>query len=222
MIWMVLVCILVPLFLVSLIRVGVRAEYDQRLTVRLRVGLVSLRVYPLRRKKAKKEKKVSTRPKRQKKQTESEAKGKVSQDKLSLLRSLLPVALRAAGSLRRKISVDLLEAHILMAGGDPASVAVAFGSANAIIGMVLPLLEQNFHIRQRDIRTAVDFQRAHSEVWAKLSLSLTVGQGVAFALHLGWQSLCVLMRWRRQQDEKKATKQITERAVEYGKEPSHQ
>ena len=109
-----------------------------------------------------------------------------------------------------------------MAGGDPASVAVAFGSANAIIGMVLPLLEQNFHIRQRDIRTAVDFQRAHSEVWAKLSLSLTVGQGVAFALHLGWQSLCVLMRWRRQQDEKKATKQITERAVEYGKEPSHQ
>lgn len=222
MIWMVLVCILVPLFLVSLIRVGVRAEYDQRLTVRLRVGLVSLRVYPLRRKKAKKEKKVSTRPKRQKKQTESEAKGKVSQDKLSLLRSLLPVALRAAGSLRRKISVDLLEAHILMAGGDPASVAVAFGSVNAIIGMVLPLLEQNFHIRQRDIRTAVDFQRAHSEVWAKLSLSLTVGQGVAFALHLGWQSLCVLMRWRRQQDEKKATKQITERAVEYGKEPSHQ
>lgn len=165
---------------------------------------------------------MSTRPKRQKKQTESEAKGKVSQDKLSLLRSLLPVALRAAGSLRRKISVDLLEAHILMAGGDPASVAVAFGSANAIIGMVLPLLEQNFHIRQRDIRTAVDFQRAHSEVWAKLSLSLTVGQGVAFALHLGWQSLCVLMRWRRQQDEKKATKQITERAVEYGKEPSHQ
>ena len=222
MIWMVLVCILVPLFLVSLIRVGVRAEYDQRLTVRLRVGLVSLRVYPLRRKKAKKKKKVSTRPKRQKKQTESEAKGKVSQDKLSLLRSLLPVALRAAGSLRRKISVDLLEAHILMAGGDPASVAVAFGSANAIIGMVLPLLEQNFHIRQRDIRTAVDFQRAHSEVWAKLSLSLTVGQGVAFALHLGWQSLCVLMRWRRRQDEKKATKQITERAVEYGKEPSHQ
>ena len=71
MIWMVLVCILVALFLVSLIRVGVRAEYDQRLTVRLRVGLVSLRVYPLRRKKAKKEKKVSTRPKRQKKRQSS-------------------------------------------------------------------------------------------------------------------------------------------------------
>lgn len=223
MIWMVLACILVVLFLISLIRVGIRAEYDiQQLSVRLRVGLLSLRVYPLRIKKIKKEKKVPARPKRQKKQMEPDAKGNVFQDKLSLLRSLLPVALRAAGRLRQKISIDLLEIYILLAGGDPASVAVAFGSANAIIGMVLPLLEQNFHIRQRDIRTAADFQRAHSEVRAKVSLSLTVGQGVAFALYFGWQSLCVLLRWRRQQDEKKAAKQTTERAVEYGKEPSHQ
>ena len=83
---------------------------------------------------------------------------------VTFLYNLGSAALRAAGSLRRKISVDLLEAHILLAGGDPASVAVAYGSANAVIGMVLPLLEQNFHIRRRDIRTAVDFEKPHSEI----------------------------------------------------------
>ena len=142
---------------------------------------------------------------------------------LSLLRQLLPVALRAAGSLRRKISVDLLEAHILLAGGDPASVAVAYGSANAVIGMVLPLLEQNFHIRRRDIRTAVDFEKPHSEIRARAALSLTVGQGTAFGLRFGWQALGVLLRWRRQRGEtEKQTSDTTERAVAYGKEPSHQ
>lgn len=218
MIWVVLACILVALFLVSLIRVGVRAEYDDRqLTVRLRTGPAALQVYPLKQRKKKEKKPAKQKP--QKKQEEPEPD---TGEKLSLLWELFPVALRAAGSLRRKISVDLLEAHILLAGSDPASVAVAFGSANAIIGMVLPLLEQNFHIRQRDIRTAVDFQRAHSEVQAKVALSLTVGQGVTFALRFGWQALGVLLRWRRQNETEKTAKHTTERAVPYGKEPSHQ
>lgn len=218
MIWVILACILAVLVLISLIRVGVKAEYDGgQLTVHLRVGRAALRVYPLKQKKKKPEK--PQKPKPQKKREEAEPG---NGEKLSLLRELLPVALRAAGSLRRKISVDLLEAHILLAGSDPASVAVAYGSANAIIGMVLPLLEQNFHIRQRDIQTAADFQRAHSEVRAKAALSLTVGQGVAFALRFGWQSLGVLLRWRRQHETEKTAKHTTERAVPYGKEPSHQ
>ena len=218
MIWVILACILAALVLISLIRVGVRAEYDGgQFTVHLRVGPAALRVYPFKQKKKKPEK--PKKPKPQKKREEAEPG---NGEKLSLLWELLPVALRAAGSLRQKISVDLLEAHILLAGSDPASVAVAYGSANAIIGMVLPLLEQNFHIRQRDIRTAADFQRAHSEVRAKAALSLTVGQGVTFALHFGWQALSVLLRWRRQNETEKTAKHTTERAVPYGKEPSHQ
>lgn len=219
MIWVVLGGILLALFLLSLVRVGVRAEYDdQHLTVRILVGPVRLRVYPL--KKRKKKKPARPKPKEEAKPAESKTDQK---DMLPLIRELLPVALQAAGSLRQKISVDLLEAHILLAGSDPAAVAVAFGSANALIGMVLPLLEQNFHIHQRDIRTAVDFQRAHSQVQAKAALSLTVGQGVAFTLHFGRQALGVLLRWRRQQNEKaETTKHTTERAVPYGKEPSHQ
>ena len=118
--------------------------------------------------------------------------------------------------------MDLLEAHILLAGDDPASVAVAYGSANALIGMVLPLLEQNLHIRRRDIRTAVDFQKARSEVRAKAALSLTVGQGVSLGLRFGWRALGVLLRWRRQNETENTTQHTTERAVAYGKEPSHQ
>lgn len=218
MIWVILACILAALILISLIRVGVRAEYDGgQFTVHLRAGPAALRVYPLKQKKKKPEKLAKPKPQKKREMPEQG-----TGEKLSLLWELLPVALRAAGSFRRKISVDLLEAHILLAGSDPASVATAFGSANAIIGMVLPLLEQNFHIRQRDIRTAADFQRTHSEVQAKVALSLTVGQGVTFALRFGWQALGVLLRWRRQNETEKTAKHTTERAVPYGKEPSHQ
>ena len=217
MIWVVLACILAALLLLSLVRVGVRADYgDGVLTVRLRIGPAALRVYPLKKKKGR----PSAPPEPDRKPAEPGPGGK---DMLALGRELLPVALRAAGSLRRKISVDLLEAHILLAGGDPASVAVAYGSANAVIGMVLRLLEQNFHIRRRDIRTAVDFEKPHSEIRARAALSLTVGQGTAFGLRFGWQALGVLLRWRRQRGEtEKQTSDMTERAVAYGKEPSHQ
>lgn len=218
MIWVVLAGILFVLFLVSLIRVGVRAEYGGgQLTVLLRVGPARLRVYPLKKRKEKAEK--PAKPKPQKAQPEPE---QGVRERLSLLWELLPAALEAAGSLRRKLSVDLLEAHILLAGDDPASVAVAYGGANALIGMVLPLLEQNLHIRRRDIRTAVDFQKARSEVRAKAALSLTVGQGVSLGLRFGWRALGVLLRWRRQNETENTTQHTTERAVAYGKEPSHQ
>ena len=95
MIWVVLACILVALFLVSLIRVGVRAEYDDRqLTVRLRTGPAALQVYPLKQRKKKEKKPAKQKP--QKKQEEPEPD---TGEKLSLLWELLPVALRAAGSL---------------------------------------------------------------------------------------------------------------------------
>ncbi|WP_297720381.1 DUF2953 domain-containing protein [Intestinimonas sp.] len=215
--WVILACILAALLLVSLIRVGADADYDgAQLTVRLRVGPVHLRVYPMKKKREKPPADPETAPK---KPSPGPEKGAL----FSLLRALLPVALRAAGSLRRRISVDRLEARILLAGSDPAAVATAFGSVNAMLGMVLPLLEQNFRIRQRDIRTAVDFQRTHSELSAGVALSLTVGQGVSFALRFGFQALGVLLRWRRQQNEtKKQVTDTTERAVAYGKEPSHQ
>ena len=218
MIWVVLACVPAALILVSLVRVGLCAEYDGRqLAVRFRIGAMTLQLYPL--KKAKKAAKKNTRKKMPQRRVEPELKGG---EKISLLQTLLPVALRAAGSLRKKISVDHLEFYALLGGGDPASVAVAFGGVNAIIGMVLPLLEQNFHIRQHDIRTGVDFQGRQTEIKAKVALSLTVGQGVAFALRFGSQALGVLIHWRRQNRCEQVKKQMTERAVSYGKEPSNQ
>lgn len=220
MIWVVLVCILTALFLLSLTRIGVRAEYNgQQFIISLRLGPAALRVYPLKQKKPKKKKPVKSNP--QKKQ---ETPTPAADGKLSLLWDLLPVALHAAGNLKRKICVDILEVYVLLAsGGDPASVAIAYGSSNAVIGMVLPILEQNLHIRQREIRIEADFQKFHSEVQAKVALSLTLGQAVAFALHFGWQALGVVIRWRRQQSElEKINQYASERAVPYGKEPSHQ
>ena len=216
MIWGVLAGVLTILFLVSLVRVGVRVEYDDgQMRIRLRVGAIGLRIYPIKKNAERSPVKPELPPKQSR--TEPDTRGKAA-----LLWELLPAALHAAGALRRKILIDPLKMHILLAGSDPAALAVAFGGVNGIIGMVLPLLEQNFHIHRQEIRTAVDFQRVHSEIQIEAAMSLTVGQGLILSLHFGWEALGVLLRWRRNHQTDKRTKHTTERAVEYGKEPSHQ
>lgn len=225
MIWVAPACILAAVFLLSLVRVKVQGEYDDRsLTVRLGVGPMSFRLLPAKKEGGDRPPKKRVKRRKAKKAAEP-AKKDIKKDIkniMSLALELLPVALRAAGSLRRKISVDLLEVRVLLAGDDPASTALSFGRVNALVGMVLPLLEQNFHIRRRDIRTSVDFQRPRSEVCAKAALSLTVGQGAMFALRFGWQAVRVLLRWQRRDKEAHAAEHMSERKVIYGKEPSHQ
>ena len=92
--------------------------------------------------------------------------------------------------------MDWLDLELVLAAGDPAAAALVFGGANAALGMILPLLEQNFTIRRRDIRTAVDFDRKTPAVTLRAALTLTIGQGVAFAFYLAWKALPVLLKYR--------------------------
>ena len=68
-----------------------------------------------------------------------------------------------------------------MAAADPAAAAMAFGGANAFLGMIWPLIEQNFNVQQRCIRTRVDFQAQRPTVVLFAQLTLSIGT----ALHMG-------------------------------------
>lgn len=190
--WMVLILILLLLWLVSLVRVGGEVDYTAAgFQVRLRVGPLRFTVYPLKRRRRRPRREKPSKP--APKPAEEERTGGGS---LALLRELLPLIAEAAGRLRRKLRVDWLDLELVLAAGDPAAAALAFGGANAALGMILPLLEQNFTIRRRDIRTAVDFDRKTPAVTLRAALTLTIGQGVAFAFHLAWKALPVLLKYR--------------------------
>ena len=175
---LILALIAAALVLLSLIRLGVWVSYRSGvLTLKGKVGPVKLTILPQKekkpaKKKPKPEKSAEDKPKKQPK------------EQLALARRALPVALEAAGRLKRKIRVDRLFLDVTVGGEDPAAAAITYGGINAALGMIWPLVEQNFNVKDRCIRTAMDFSAAETDLSLEVAATLTVGQVLALALRL--------------------------------------
>lgn len=179
--WIVLGSILLVLFLISLIRVGGFAEYSKTgLLAKLKVGPVYVTVYPMKRK-SQKEKKA--KKEKEKKEPPEELPAKPG-GSLEQFKRYMPLLADAAGRAKQKIRIDRLYFDFIAAASDPALAAMEYGYANAVIGMIWPLFENNFKVKERRIRTAVDFQAAAPTVYVYAALSLTIGQAVALGLRL--------------------------------------
>lgn len=187
----ILLAVVLLLFLLSLVRVGGEAEYSaQGALVKVRVGAFRLQVYPLRRPKG--EKKV--KKKRKKPEKTAEEPKSMPGAPLELVRQFLPLVGEAAGALKRRIRIDRLFLDVAAGGRDAAAAALAFGRINGAVGMIWPVFEQNFDVRDRRIRTAVDFQSDRLTVFLSAAFSARVGQLVSFAVRYGWKFFA---RYRR-------------------------
>jgi hypothetical protein len=120
------------------------------------------------------------------------------------VKEFLPLAAEPAGRFKRKVRIDQLELELTAAASNPAAAAMAFGGANAALCMMLPLLENHFNVRQRSIRTAVDFEGSRPVIYLKAAFSLTIGQGVVLAVRLGFQALRILSQYKSGQKQKEA------------------
>ena len=175
---MVALCIVFAAIIIILfLRFGVSAEYSaDGISVVARVGLFSLRVFPVKadpkkvekrkaRKKAKKEKK-------EKKKKEKPDKKKPGGLKVYL--NMLPAIKKTLGRVRRRLLIKNLTVQLVFADEDPSKTAIAFGAANAAFGTVLPLLESAFRIKKRDLRASADFEATEPTIYIKASISLAV------------------------------------------------
>ena len=196
--WIVVI-LLLALLLLSLVRVGGAVDYSARgLTVRVLAGPLRITVFPLRKKKRPPE--GERKPSQPRPEAEEPPRG----GSLALLREFLPLVTEAAGSLRRKIRVDRLDMDLTVGAPDPALAAIAFGGANAALGMLVPLLENAFRIKERNIRTAVDFNAGAPAVAVRAALTLTIGQGVSFAVRFGLRALKILLAHRKKEGAESA------------------
>ena len=186
------ICLL--LFLVGLIRLGGAAEYSaEGVKVHLRVGLLRFQVFPGKEKGDKKEPKKPKKkkpPKEEKEKPESKAGGPIE-----LIKAFLPLVCEAAGELKRRIRIDELRLDYTAGGRDAAQTAMAFGGSNAAIGMILPLVQQNFDLKEYRVRTAVDFNAKSPTIYVYAAFSARLGQLVSFGLRFGWK---FLMAYRKQ------------------------
>lgn len=190
--------VLLALWLISLVRVGGIVEYsEQGVLVRLRIGPFRVELFPEKPKEVK-----PPKPKKEKKRELPALKEPVPLKEkvgggLALFQELLPVALEAAGKLVRRLRIDELVLHLTWAAEDPADAVMGWGAAQAAVGTIWPLLDSYLDVRKRDVGVAVDFERTEPIVYARGSLTYTIGQLVSLGLVSGARALSAYLRVRR-------------------------
>lgn len=205
---LILVILLAVFWLLGQIRLGVGAEYRaEGLWVWLRAAAWKIQVYPLKKKKAKKQ----SRPPETPKAKEEPAKPDLAEQAggaLEYIQALLPILLEAAGQVRRKIRVDKLRLKVTVGAEDPADAALRYGRVNGALGALWGTLNEAFDLRDGRASAVVDFDAQTITVYALASLSLKVGQMVWLGLYFGCRALRAFLRVRgrrkQEQQQRKA------------------
>jgi hypothetical protein len=165
MIWIIIIgflLIIIACFLI--LRIGITVEYSEDgLRALFFAGPIKVRVYPSSGK--------TKRKKRAPKEPEDKLKkgGPVKR-----FRELLSIFSYVSEKLRRRFTIDKLILYYLAAGNDAAHTALSFGMASAGAGLILPVLENIFIIKNKDVRTAVSFTEQESYIYFKARMSVAM------------------------------------------------
>ena len=193
--------LLLVMFLIGRVRLGGMVEYSaQGLLVQLRLGAVWYQIYP-----GKKKEKRKKSPQKQKKKKNEPSKKKIKDPEhkagssLSQGKRYLPLVGEAAGGLKKRISIDRLLLDLVVASENAAGTAMTYGYANAVLGMLWSVFEENFRVKEHRLRTVVDFMATNSTVYLNAAFSIRIGQLVSFALRMLW---CFFRLYRQGRGEK--------------------
>ena len=185
----VLIIFFAVLILVVGFRFGLYIEYsDDGLIVNAKVGPLQLRIIPKKMKRMQstgrekvKKKRKKKKPGVRSKEKESETTQKKPGD-LDKLIELLPPIKKTLDRFRRRFLIKRLVIVFTAAGTDAAATASAYGAANAVIGMLDPLLLNTFRIKHRDFRACADFLAQKPALYIKAVVSLAIWEAVYIAL----------------------------------------
>ena len=199
--WIVL-ALLALLTLLNLLRFGVSAGYEaQAFSVSARVGPLTIPVWP--RPPAEEPKK----PKKEKPPKEPKAPQEQTKEKeldFDTILALAKLALKAAGSFRRKLTVELFRLVFVAGSSDPYDTAMQSAYVQAALGSLRPLAERALHIQERDVQVGADFTADKPRIEARLTLTIRIGQIVAIGVVFGVGYLKLMLQ------KKKAAKAQTQ------------
>ena len=192
--------------LLRLVRLGALAEYSAAgLRLKLKVGPLRLMLYPG---KPKRPRRKAGKSSRREKKREERPQPELGGGPLALVKRFLPLIAEAAGRFRRKLRIDVFQLLVVDGGGaGPAAAALCFGGVNAFIGMIWPLVEQNFNVKERRLRTRVDFDAERPSVYLYAAATLTAGQALALGLRLTTRFLAEFSKYRAEAGSPATSKQ---------------
>lgn len=190
--WLIALAVIVG---IALIPVGVSARYDaDGAAVQVIIGPIRFRVYPTKQKdkpqQQKEEKPKTEEPAKKGSAPAQKKKGGSLSDFMPLVR----IVLDFLADFRRKLRVDVLQLHVVLAGGDPADLGLNYGKACAAVSSLEPQLSRFFVIKKKDIHVACDFTEEKTLVTARLDLTITVARIFSLGFRHGIKGLREFLR----------------------------
>lgn len=189
--------ILLVLFLLSLLRIGIRAELGEVTKVTVVAGPARIQVLP---KPDKPEKPKKPGKEKKKKEAPQKQEGEKPKKKLSLsaqdIRTALPAVWQSLKSglrkTRQRLLIDPLELSAALPGAeDPAGAAELYGYINAGMWTVMPQMEQLTRIPDPGLHVEVDFDSEQLRLTGRLGVSLQIRDLFA----IGWAFAKPVIRW---------------------------
>lgn len=189
----IILALLALIAILMVLRVGIVLQYSEEgFLLEFIAGPRSIRLYP-RSDKAKRPKKEK-KPDRAPEKTEPEKKGGAMEDFKGIWAFIKKIIIR----LRHKFRMDELIIHTMAAGEDPATVALCYGGVSAAMGMIVPVLEHNFNIKKRDIKSTFSFELKEPCIFFRAKLTMAVWQ----VLYVGLPAVLDYIKLKRIKDGK--------------------
>lgn len=174
--------ILLALILLSLVKVGVYVVWDHgKLALRIVAGPFRIALPKI---KTEKQLKKAAPPKATKSKAETvKSKKKPSAGKLWLQTAIVhwQDLLALIGKAIQTPVLDRLILHLTVGGEDAAACALNYGRTCAAVGGVLPVLENTFRIRRRDIQIQCDYAQHGLDCFAQAELTVRIYEMLALA-----------------------------------------
>lgn len=177
------------LFLLSLLRVGVRIAFGDELRVTAMAGPVRIQLLP-RPDKPEKEKPKKEEPSGEKKPEGEKKKERrldlTKEDVRTALPAVWEALKKGLGKTRQRLRIDPMQVSAVLGGAiDPAGAAELYGYVNAGMWTVMPQLERLMRIPDPRLHVEVDFDaselRLTGEVGVTLQIRDLLAIGLAFA-----------------------------------------
>lgn len=211
--------IILVLLLISLVRVGIDAEYiggSAKVSAKVCGRLIEL--YPdgpiveKLKNRHKKEKPKETPPPADKPPAEEKPKKRLKL-KLDFTRdeimALVKKVLHGVGRILT-IRVDRFLLHFTAAGDDPYNTALIYGYVNGALSSLAPLCRKKFRVQESDVRTDVDFTADSMSIDAGIAVTMRIGQLFEGLFIIAFGALGILIKNKlRLAKEKRAAKGLS-------------
>ena len=189
--YIILAIILVLILLLLSSKAGIRFVFGSELKLWVKVGLITVQLYPSQEKKKESKKQKEEREA----DIDSSSKEKTAKRKITfeavwcLISELIPPMLDVMERVRKGMHIRCLRLHLVISDPNPAVAAQRYGKMNAVIWPLLAAIENAVTVERRNVNLDLDFAAHKTSADGELFVTMRLYHGLRILLVDGWKIL---------------------------------